>query len=208
MNSNQLLKEGKLLPVMEEFYSLQGEGFHTGKPAYFLRIGGCDVCCHFCDVKESWNAKTHPATNTDEVIKRILSNPSKAVVITGGEPLQYNLDYLCENLKLNDVQVFLETSGSEKFSGIWNWVCISPKHNAPPLEENYVFANELKVIIEEEADFEWAEWNASKVNKNCLLLMQPEWSLRDSITPKIVDYLLKNPKWNLSLQSHKYIHIQ
>ncbi len=202
-----LLQEGKILPIMEEFYSIQGEGFHTGKPAYFLRVGGCDVSCHFCDVKESWDADLHPAISTDEVIERIKENISKAVVVTGGEPLLYNMDYLCQKLKEAHIQTFLETSGSSPLSGIWDWICLSPKRNAPPLPGIFPFANELKVVIHNASDFAWAEQNAQQVGGNCLLLLQPEWSQRGIMTPLIVDYVLKNPKWNISIQSHKYIHI-
>jgi len=196
-----------LLPIMEEFYSLQGEGFHTGKPAYFLRIGGCDVGCFFCDVKESWDASKHQLTNTDEVIGRILANPSKAVVVTGGEPLLYDLQYLCHQLKEQNVLLFLETSGSEPISGQWDWICLSPKHNHPPLEEILSLANELKVIIYDDKDFEWAEENAAKIKGNCHLFLQPEWSNSQIMMPKIVDYVLQHPKWRISLQSHKFMNI-
>lgn len=202
-----LMMQGKTLPIMEEFYSLQGEGFHTGKPAYFLRIGGCDVGCFFCDVKESWKADKHPLLNTDDVVKRILENPSKSVVVTGGEPLLYNMDYLTESLKSHHIQLFLETSGSEPFSGKWDWICLSPKHNAPPLSGIYDKANELKVIIYEESDFQWAEEHAAKVSKDCLLYLQPEWSQAKIMMQDIVNYTLEHPKWNVSIQSHKYMKI-
>jgi organic radical activating enzyme len=201
------LTKGKALPVMEEFYSLQGEGFHTGKPAYFLRIGGCDVGCAFCDVKESWNAEQHPLILTDRVIERILENPSKAVVVTGGEPLLYSLDYLTQTLKQHAVQLFLETSGSEPLSGVWDWICLSPKRNAPPLQDIFLKAHELKMIICDETDFELAERYAEKVGQTCLLWLQPEWSRVKVILPKIVDYALTHPRWNVSIQSHKYMKI-
>ena len=196
-----------LLPVMEEFYSLQGEGMHTGKPAYFLRIGGCNVNCHFCDVKESWNANKHTLTPVDEIIQRVLANPAKAIVVTGGEPMLYNLNYLCENLKNNNIQLFLETSGSQPVSGYWDWICVSPKRNHPPQPNVLTQANELKVVIQNEQDFAWAEENAKFVNSNCQLLLQPEWDSRKIMNPKIVNYILKNPKWRMSLQSHKYLGI-
>jgi organic radical activating enzyme len=196
-----------LLPVMEEFYSLQGEGIHTGKPACFLRIGGCNVGCHFCDVKEAWNANKHTLTQVDEIVQRIIANPAHAVVVTGGEPMLYNLSYLCETLKNNDIQLYLETSGSEPVSGIWDWICVSPKRNHPPLQNVLLQANELKVVICNETDFLWAEENAKYVNKNCYLFLQPEWSKRIIMIPKIVDYILKNPQWRISLQSHKYMKI-
>jgi len=194
-------------PVMEEFYSLQGEGIQTGKAAYFLRIGGCNVGCHFCDVKESWNANKHVLTHVDEIVQRIVQNPSKAVVVTGGEPMLYNLDYFCEVLKNNDIQLFLETSGSEPISGHWDWICVSPKKNHLPQQKILQQAHELKIVICNESDFDWAEENAKYVNSNCQLLLQPEWSNSKIMMPKIVDYILKNPKWRISLQSHKYMDI-
>ena len=195
------------LPVMEEFYSLQGEGVHTGNPAYFLRIGGCETGCHFCDVKESWNADKHKLTPVDEIIQRILKNPAKAVVITGGEPMLYDLDYLCKILKNNNIKLFLETSGSEPISGEWDWICVSPKRNHPTQQSVLLQASELKVVICNESDFAWAEENAKLVNTICPLLLQPEWSNREIMLPKIIDYILKNPKWGISLQSHKYLNI-
>jgi 7-carboxy-7-deazaguanine synthase len=202
-----LLKEGKLLPVMEEFYSLQGEGHNTGKAAYFLRIGGCDVGCSWCDVKESWNAELHPLVSTDTIVKNILNCPAKAVVVTGGEPLQYNLDYLCSLLKENNIQTFLETSGSFQVSGEWDWICLSPKKKSPPMDEVYGLASELKVIIHDESDFIWAEENAKKLTSETILLLQPEWSRRKEMLPLIVSYILNHPMWNISLQSHKYMNI-
>jgi len=202
-----LLKEGKLLPVMEEFYSLQGEGHNIGKAAYFLRIGGCDIGCSWCDVKESWNAELHPLVSTDTIVKNILNCPAKAVVVTGGEPLQYNLDYLCSLLKENNIQTFLETSGSFQVSGEWDWICLSPKKKSPPLDEVYSLASELKVIIHDESDFIWAEENAKKLTSETILLLQPEWSRRKEMMPLIVSYILNHPKWNISLQSHKYMNI-
>jgi len=202
-----LLKEGKLLPVMEEFYSLQGEGHNIGKAAYFLRIGGCDIGCSWCDVKESWNAELHPLVSTDTIVKNILNCPAKAVVVTGGEPLQYNLDYLCLLLKDNYIQTFLETSGSFQVSGEWDWICLSPKKKSPPLDEVYSLASELKVIIHDESDFIWAEENAKKLTSETILLLQPEWSRRKEMLPLIVSYILNHPMWNISLQSHKYMNI-
>ena len=196
-----------LLPVMEEFYSLQGEGVQTGRPAYFLRIGGCEVGCRFCDVKESWNADQYPLIHVDEIVKRIINNPAKAVVVTGGEPMLYNLDYLCKMLKNNNIQLFLETSGSEPISGQWDWICVSPKRNYKPIQQALSQANELKVVICCETDFEWAEANAKLVNPDCQLLLQPEWNSNKDIMPKIIAYILQHPKWRISLQSHKYMDI-
>ena len=203
----EALRNGKVLPVMEEFYSLQGEGFNTGLPAWFLRIGGCDVGCKWCDIKESWNAKAFPPVDTDDVISRILDCPAKSVVVTGGEPMLYNLDYLCEKLRKSGIRLFLETSGSQPISGQWDWVCLSPKKDSPPLDSNYVLANELKIIIFDESDFVWAENQAKRTNGDCRLYLQPEWSRSPVMIPLIVEYILKNPSWRISLQSHKYMHI-
>jgi 7-carboxy-7-deazaguanine synthase len=202
-----LLKEGKMLPLMEEFYSLQGEGFHTGRPSYFVRIGGCDVGCHWCDSKESWNAEKYPPVATGTIIEHAASYPAKSIVVTGGEPLLYNLDYLCHGLHQQGITTFLETSGSSMLSGEWDWVCLSPKKDAPPLPGIFEKANELKVIIEDMLDFDWAEENAGQVSPSCILYLQPEWSLRDSIIPVIVKYIQAHPKWRISLQSHKYMRI-
>ena len=196
-----------LLPIMEEFYSLQGEGIQTGKPAYFLRIGGCNAGCHFCDVKESWDTNKHTLTPVDEIVQRIIKNPSQAVVVTGGEPMLYDLTYLCERLKNNRIQLFLETSGSEPVSGQWDWICVSPKKNHSPLQKVLQQAHELKVVISNESDFAWAEENAKNVSGDCHLLLQPEWDNSTKMMSKIVDYILKNPKWRISLQSHKYMEI-
>ncbi len=207
MNQQQLLLEGKLLPLMEEFYSLQGEGHQTGKAAWFIRIGGCDVGCRWCDVKESWNADLHSLTAADLIVEHAMENPAKAVVITGGEPLHYNLDYLCEKLKQAGIQTYLETSGSEPLSGTWDWICLSPKVNAPPLSELLSGADELKVIIHTVEDFEWAEKHAQLVRPECKLLLQPEWSQYQKMIQQIVDYILLHPKWTISLQAHKFMHI-
>lgn len=195
------------LPVMEEFYSIQGEGSNTGKAAYFLRIGGCDVGCRWCDVKESWSAELHPLVLVDDIIKRIQDCPAKAVVITGGEPLLYDLSYLCDELKKIEVEIFLETSGAYPLTGSFDWICLSPKKNQPPLKKLFERADELKVIIQDEEDFIWAEENAEKVGEDILLLLQPEWSKAKQIMTQIVDYILENPKWRISLQSHKYMRI-
>jgi len=204
---DQLLDEGKMLPLMEEFYTIQGEGFNTGKPAYFVRIGGCDVGCRWCDVKESWNRKLHPPTLTDQIVENAASQPAKAVVVTGGEPLMNNLDYLCQQLKKNGVTRYLESSGAHPFSGEWEWICVSPKKKSPPVESVYSRASELKVVIETVEDFEWAEQNAKLVKDDCILFLQPEWSKADKIMHDITEYVMKNPKWNISIQSHKYMRI-
>jgi len=202
-----LLFEGRLLPVMEEFYSLQGEGFNTGQAAYFIRIGGCDVGCSWCDVKESWNASLYPPVQTEGVIARAAAFPAKAVVITGGEPLNYNLGFLSEGLKRHDVKIFIETSGTRPLSGTPDWICLSPKKNSPPLEEICMKADELKVIIQDDDDFVWAEENMVKVQPHCQLYLQPEWSHRNTIMPRIISYVMEHPRWKISLQSHKYMRI-
>lgn len=202
-----LTQNGKRLPLMEDFYTLQGEGAHTGKAAYFLRVGGCDVGCYWCDVKESWNPDLHPLTDIEDIIARASGNPSGTIVLTGGEPLMYPLNPLCEGLKSLGHSIHLETSGSHPFSGIFDWICLSPKRKSPPLDEIFRLAHELKVIIFDESDYEWAEENAAKVRKDCMLFLQPEWSRFKEVTPGIIDYIMKNPKWRVSLQSHKYLHI-
>jgi 7-carboxy-7-deazaguanine synthase len=206
-NNFDNLNEGKALPLMESFYSIQGEGFNTGKAAFFIRIGGCDVGCNWCDVKEGWDASIHPLTLTDIIVKNALQYPAKAVVVTGGEPLLYNLTYLCDELKKKNIGTFLETSGSSELSGIWDWICLSPKKNSPSLPKIFNIANELKIIIYDNSDFIWAEANANKINKQAKLFLQPEWSNSKKMMPVIIDYILKNPKWSISLQSHKYMNI-
>jgi 7-carboxy-7-deazaguanine synthase len=202
-----LLREGKLLPVMEEFYTLQGEGYHTGQAAYFVRIGGCDVGCHWCDIKESWDASKYPPVPVDQIIENAASFPARAIVVTGGEPLLYNLDYFCTGLKLKEIKTFLETSGSVPLTGTWDWICLSPKKDAPPIPGIFALADELKVIVKDPDDFEWAEQNAKNVKNDCLLYLQPEWSVIEQITPFIVKYIKDHPRWRISLQSHKYMGI-
>jgi len=205
--NKELLVKGEKLPIMEEFYSIQGEGFNTGTPAYFIRVGGCDVGCHWCDVKESWNPNLHPLTDVDKVVGNVKKYPAQSIVITGGEPLIYNLDYLTNELAKNSVEVFLETSGAHPLTGNWHWICLSPKKNLPPLQEVYDRADELKVIVYNKHDIKWAEEHAEKVNRDCMLYLQPEWSNRDKVMPLIIDYVMNNPKWNISLQTHKYMQI-
>lgn len=202
-----MLDRGKALPVMEEFYSIQGEGFHTGKAAYFIRIGGCDVGCHWCDVKESWNADLHPLVNVEGIVLRAKQYPAKAVVMTGGEPSLYNLKALCDGLIQHGIRIFLETSGAYPLNGEFDWICLSPKRNSPPQKSILEKADELKVIIEEEDDFDWAEENAGKVNDSCILFLQAEWRRHREIMPRMVDYVQEHPKWQISLQSHKYMRI-
>ena len=205
-SSDIRLEKGEILPLMEDFYTIQGEGFHTGKAAYFVRIGGCDVGCHWCDVKESWNADLHPATSTDIIVQKAVSY-AKTVVITGGEPLIWNMDYLTGQLKKEGLKVHIETSGAYPLSGKYDWICLSPKKSKLPLEEIYEHANELKIIVYNKHDFKFAEEQASKVGNDCELFLQPEWSNRDKMTPLIVDYVMENPRWKISLQTHKYLNI-
>ena len=192
---------------MEEFYTLQGEGFNTGQAAYFIRVGGCDVGCKWCDVKESWNAMVFPPVSTDLVVEHAIAWPAKAIVVTGGEPLLYNMDYLCDELHQRGIRTFLETSGSQPISGSWEWICVSPKKDAPPMPEVALMANELKVIIYDNTDFQWGEENSLLVSETCILYLQPEWSKRGTMMPQIIRYIQENPKWRISLQSHKYMHI-
>ncbi len=206
-NVTELLENGKKLPLMEEFYTLQGEGAHTGQAAYFIRIGGCDVGCYWCDSKESWNAKHFPPVQTDEIVERAAKYPAKAVVVTGGEPSLYPLDYLTFQLHKQGVKTFVETSGAYPLSGDWDWICLSPKRQQPPQIEVLQKANELKVVIQDESYIVWAEENAKLVNSNCQLFLQPEWSVSDKIMPLLVEYAMNHPKWKISLQSHKYMKI-
>jgi organic radical activating enzyme len=198
---------GKKLPVMEEFYTLQGEGFNMGKAAYFLRIGGCDVGCSWCDIKESWNADLFPPVDIDPVIERAAATPAKTVVVTGGEPSNYPLDYLTTELRKRGVKTMIETSGVSRLTGAWDWICLSPKQFSPPLEETFPRASELKVIIQKHTDLHWAEKNAAKVGSNCLLYLQPEWSVAAEIMETLTNYVMQHPKWRISLQSHKYMGI-
>ncbi|MGB1168668.1 MAG: 7-carboxy-7-deazaguanine synthase QueE [Flavobacteriaceae bacterium] len=201
-----LVDQGKMLPLMEEFYTIQGEGYHTGKAAYFIRIGGCDVGCHWCDVKESWNANLHPPTLADTIIKHAKTY-SDTVVITGGEPLMWSMDYLTKKLQQNGIKTHIETSGAYPFSGSWDWFCLSPKKTKLPLTEVYKQADELKIIVFNKSDFKFAEDQAAKVSSDCELFLQPEWSKKEKMTEVIVDYVMKNPKWKISLQTHKYLNI-
>lgn len=200
------VNKGFMLPLMEEFYTIQGEGFHTGTAAYFIRIGGCDVGCHWCDVKESWNAELHPPTHVDAIVENA-KKYADTIVITGGEPLMWNMDVLTQRLKKQNLQIHIETSGAYELTGTWDWICLSPKKNKLPTQLVYEKANELKVIIYNKHDFVFAEEQADKVNKNAILFLQPEWSKKEEMTPLIVDYVMNNPKWRVSLQTHKYLNI-
>jgi len=205
-NTKELVNQGKMLPLMEAFYTIQGEGYHTGKAAYFIRVGGCDVGCHWCDVKESWNADLHPPTLVETIVENA-KKYSDTIVITGGEPLMWSMDYLTNLLQKNNMKTHIETSGAYSFSGKWDWFCLSPKKTKLPLDEVYKEADELKMIVHNKSDFDFAEQQAAKVSEKCELFLQPEWSKKEKMTPEIVDYVMKNPKWKISLQTHKYLNI-
>ncbi len=218
-HTSNIIHQPSTLPVMESFYTIQGEGFYAGNAAYFIRLGGCDVGCVWCDVKESWDANAHPKFTVQEIVdKAVLEtginnlkpstlNLKYLVVITGGEPLLHPLNELTKALQENGFETNIETSGSSALSGHWNWICLSPKKFKAPLPEVVVAANELKVVIFNKHDFEWAETYAAQVNPNCKLYLQPEWDKKEIVTPLITDYIKENPKWQLSLQIHKYINV-
>lgn len=195
------------LPVMEAFYTLQGEGFHAGKAAYFIRLAGCDVGCVWCDVKESWNQEAHPTLSIQQITEGAAAFPARLAVITGGEPLMHDLTALSSALKKKGFAVHIETSGSSPLSGNPDWICLSPKKFKAPLPEILPLAHELKVVVYHVSDLEWAESYAAKVSRECLLYLQPEWDKREIMTEKIVEYIKLNPRWSLSLQSHKYIGV-
>lgn len=195
------------LPVMEHFYTIQGEGFHQGKAAYFIRLGGCDVGCTWCDVKDSWEADKHPKMEPGDLVEIIRKTPAKLVVITGGEPLMHELGELTRVLKSAGLRTHIETSGAHPLSGEWDWICLSPKKFKAPLSSILPLAQELKVIVFNKTDFAWAEDFAAKVSTTCKLYLQPEWDKRSSMTPLIVDYIKDHPQWELSLQIHKYIEV-
>lgn len=195
------------LPVMEHFYTLQGEGVFQGKAAYFIRLGGCDVGCVWCDVKESWDGGKHPLWFIEDLVAEVKATPTEIVVITGGEPLMHNLTELTDALKSAGLRTHMETSGSSPLSGTWDWITLSPKKFKAPLPEVLPYANELKVVVFNKSDFAWAEQYAAQVSPSCKLFLQPEWSKADIVTPLIIDYIKANPKWQLSLQVHKYINV-
>lgn len=194
-------------PVMEHFYTLQGEGFYQGAAAYFVRLGGCDVGCVWCDVKESWDASLHPHMSIAAIVDTIKATPAQLVVITGGEPLMHNLAPLTDALKEAGLQTNIETSGSHPLTGEWDWICLSPKKFKAPLPGILPFTNELKVVVFNKSDFDWAEKFAAQVSPACKLFLQPEWEKAAAMTPLIVDYIKAHPKWELSLQIHKFIHV-
>jgi 7-carboxy-7-deazaguanine synthase len=195
------------LPVMEHFYTIQGEGYYQGHAAYFIRLGGCDVGCVWCDVKESWDADKHPQYSIDEIVSWVVDAKAPLAVITGGEPLLYNLDELTAALKSKGIQTNIETSGSSPLSGTWDWICVSPKKFKDPLEQVVAKANELKVVVFNKSDFGWAEKHAALTGKDCRLYLQPEWDKSKQMLPLIIDYVKTNPQWEISIQVHKYMNI-
>ena len=192
---------------MEHFYTLQGEGFHQGRAAYFIRLGGCDVGCVWCDVKDSWDASEHPVFNIEELIFNIEKTAAKLIVITGGEPLMHNLDALTATLKAKRYELNIETSGAHPLSGTWDWICLSPKKFKAPLPGILPLANELKVVVFNRSDLAWAEQYAALVSQSCKLYLQPEWDKASIVTPMIIEYIKEHPQWELSLQIHKYINV-
>ena len=201
-----MVDQGLMLPLMEEFYTIQGEGFHKGTAAYFIRVGGCDVGCHWCDVKESWNADTHPPTSIDHIAGNA-AEYSDTIVVTGGEPLTWDMAPLTRALKAKNLQTHIETSGAYPLTGEWDWICLSPKKNKLPVAPIHDKAQELKIIVYNKHDLIFAEEQAAQVQDSCMLYLQPEWSVREKVTPLIVAYVMQNPKWKVSLQTHKYLNI-
>jgi 7-carboxy-7-deazaguanine synthase len=195
------------LPLMEDFYTIQGEGFYQGHAAYFIRLGGCDVGCVWCDVKESWDANAHPIVTVDEMTNRAAVSGSKLAVVTGGEPAMYDLTVLTNALQAKGLKTNIETSGAYPLTGTWNWICLSPKKFKAPHASVFSRADELKIIVYNKSDFQWAEEHAAKVRKGCQLYLQPEWSKEKEMLPLIIDYVKTNPWWQVSLQVHKYMNI-
>lgn len=201
--SEQLIR----LPVMEDFYSLQGEGYHAGRPAYFIRLAGCDVGCHWCDVKESWDAQKHPEADINELADRVKKSGADFAVITGGEPAMYDLNALTGALHQAGIEIALETSGAHPIRGKFDWVCLSPKKFKLPIEESYTLANELKMIIFNQHDLKWAAELKERVNSDCRLYLQPEWDKREEMLPIMINYVKQHTGWTISLQTHKYLNI-
>ena len=198
------VKSGKILPLMETFTTIQGEGFHSGKSAHFLRIGGCDIGCHWCDIKESWNSSLYPLVKVEKILESI-NSLTDLVIISGGEPLIWNMAHLTGALKKINKKVHLETSGAYQLSGHWDWICLSPKKNKPPIPALFKKANELKVIVYNKDDLKFAKQNAKYVEKDFILFLQPEWSNKEKVMPMISKFMLENSNWRLSIQTHKYL---
>lgn len=195
------------IPIMEMFYTIQGEGFHTGRAAYFIRTGGCDIGCVWCDVKESWDANAHPPLSVEEIVNEVIKSKTDFVVITGGEPTMYDLTALTAALKKIGIEIALETSGAYPIQGHFDWICLSPKKFKMPLEKNYKLANELKMIIFNKSDFDWADELKNKVTKTCKLYVQTEWDKSEKMLPLIINYVKDNWEWKISLQTHKFLNI-
>ena len=210
MNQNLIKKienSGQILPLMETFKTIQGEGYHTGKVAHFIRIGGCDIGCHWCDIKESWNSELYPWVKIVRIIESI-NNSTEIVVISGGEPLMWNMAPLTYQLRQKNKKIHLETSGAYQLSGDWDWICLSPKKNKRQHPNLFKRANELKVVIYNKDDLKFAKQNAKHVKKECILFLQPEWSNKEKVMPIISNFVLKNPNWRISLQMHKYLGVK
>jgi len=192
---------------MEDFYTIQGEGFFQGHAAYFVRLGGCDVGCVWCDVKESWDASAHPAVSVSEIVRRVVASGSPMAVITGGEPSMYDLAPLTDAMKEKGIRTNIETSGAYPLTGTWDWICLSPKKFMAPHPSVPLLANELKVVVYNKSDFEWAEKYEALVSKQCELFLQPEWSREKEMLPEMIQYVKDHPQWKISLQIHKYMNI-
>jgi len=203
----EISHDGLKLPLVEEFFTIQGEGYHSGEAAWFIRLGGCDIGCNWCDSRFTWDPAMYPLVPTKKIVEHALGSGSKSVIVTGGEPLMWNLDLLCEGLKKTGLRTFIETSGAYRLSGLWDWICLSPKRNKPPIEDICLKADELKVIIESRDDFAWAEKYRKLVGPRCRLYLQPEWRRFRTVIPEIVSFVKENPCWKISLQIHKYMHI-
>jgi 7-carboxy-7-deazaguanine synthase len=206
MTTKELVRTG-VLPLMEDFYTIQGEGAYQGSPAYFIRLGGCDVGCVWCDVKESWDASAHPLVEIEEMAARAAATPTNIAVITGGEPLMYDLTELTRTIHARNIRTHIETSGAYPMSGEWDWVCFSPKKFKAPHPSVFDQADELKVVVYHKSDIEWATEFVSRLKPSCQLFLQPEWSKRDEVLPLMIDFVKDNPRWQISMQIHKYMNI-
>ena len=199
--------DGLKLPLVEEFYSIQGEGWNMGRAAYFIRIGGCDICCSWCDTRFSWNADLHPLVDIADITDHVVTSGADSVVVTGGEPLMWDMDPLCLLLREKGIRTFLETSGAHRLTGIWDWITLSPKKDSQPLAGIWMKADELKVVVQDGTDFERAEEYSRKVSSRCRLLLQPEWSRYNEMIGTVTEYVKLNTKWIVSIQAHKFMHI-
>jgi len=207
VESKTITQIGESLPLMEAFYTIQGEGFHTGKASYFIRLGGCDVGCFWCDVKESWDVSAHPLQLVSTMVAKASTHPARIAVITGGEPSMHPLDFLCKSLKSAGFRTHIETSGAHHLSGEWDWICLSPKKFMEPIEDICLMADELKIIVYNTSDFLFAEKYKNLVAPSCKLFLQPEWNRSSEILPQLIDYVKEHPEWQISLQTHKYMDI-